>query len=363
MKDDFYKDMNHKRADDEKPDKTDSKNSNKDGEKQTLSRSARHKNKDNQKEGNPKKNNSAKEKKNKNEDSLTDKIQAYFSSENNQKRKAAFIGTLKGYQSRIKNELKVSKEKLGGIGSQTKTKANAKKKNGDNQGRKLPWILSLLVLIPITLLLAFLIFSNFWPSLDDEIELASSESEETNEAEEENNNTAEFNAELEEQKKEHERRLAEGRNNTSSSEDLEVNYSEEELEALESESRTAIQDKEAGESSSNDQESTEDSDTEENSTESETANEDSQTEDSTNNENTTETNTETNQETETADQETEENQTTNANASHTVTTEDNLYRIAIQYYGDGSSENVQRIREANGISENEISVGQQLIIP
>ena len=362
MKDDFYKDMNHKRADEEKPDKTDSKNGNKDGERQTLSRSARHKNKDNQKEGNPKKNNSAKEKKNKNEDSLTDKIQAYFSSENNQKRKAAFIGTLKGYQNRIKNELKVSKEKLGGIGNQTKAKANTKKKSDNNEGRKLPWILGLLVLIPITLLLAFLIFSNFWPSLDDEIELASSESEETNEAEE-NNNTAEFNAELEEQKKEHERRLAEGRNNTSSSEDLKVNYSEEELEALESESRNAIQDKESDESSSNDQENTEDSNTEENSNESESASEDTQTEDSTNNENQTEANTEANQETEVANQETEENQTTNANASHTVTTEDNLYRIAIQYYGDGSSENVQRIREANGISENEISVGQQLIIP
>ena len=353
MKDDFYKDMNHKRADDEKPDKTDSKNRKNDGEKPTLSRSARHKNKDTQKESSAKKDKPTKNKNQQNEDSLSDKIQAYFSSDKNKKRKAAFIGTLKGYQTRIQNELKVSKEKLGSIGSQKKTKSKSNTKEDKNKDRKLPWILALLVLIPITVLFAFLIFSNFWPSIDDEIELASSESEESTEAPEEESNTNEFNAELEEQKKEHERRLAEGRNNSSSSEDLEVNYSEAELEALENESRTAIQEKESGESEDSSEESSEEAaseseETEE--TESESNTQTAESDDST-------------ESTETSETETAESESPSANASHTVTAQDNLYRIAIQYYGDGSAANVQRIRDANGISENEISVGQQLIIP
>lgn len=51
------------------------------------------------------------------------------------------------------------------------------------------------------------------------------------------------------------------------------------------------------------------------------------------------------------------------NQSHTVGGSENLYRIAIQYYGSGSPENVEKIRQANGISGNNISNGQQLIIP
>ncbi|MCS4485470.1 LysM peptidoglycan-binding domain-containing protein [Staphylococcus americanisciuri] len=51
------------------------------------------------------------------------------------------------------------------------------------------------------------------------------------------------------------------------------------------------------------------------------------------------------------------------NQSHTVAGNENLYRIAIQYYGSGSPENVEKIRQANGISGNNISNGQQLIIP
>ncbi|UXU56216.1 LysM peptidoglycan-binding domain-containing protein [Staphylococcus agnetis] len=49
--------------------------------------------------------------------------------------------------------------------------------------------------------------------------------------------------------------------------------------------------------------------------------------------------------------------------SHTVSGNENLYRIAIRYYGNGSPENVEKIRRANGISGNNISNGQHLIIP
>ena len=63
-------------------------------------------------------------------------------------------------------------------------------------------------------------------------------------------------------------------------------------------------------------------------------------------------------------QNTQSNQNQNqSQESHTVTGKENLYRIAIQYYGSGSPENVEKIRQANGISGNEISQGQNLVIP
>ncbi|MHC0552351.1 LysM peptidoglycan-binding domain-containing protein [Salinicoccus sp. CNSTN-B1] len=43
---------------------------------------------------------------------------------------------------------------------------------------------------------------------------------------------------------------------------------------------------------------------------------------------------------------------------------DNLYRIAIRYYGEGSKENIDKIREANGgVDDRSLSVGQELTIP
>ncbi|WP_415623821.1 LysM peptidoglycan-binding domain-containing protein, partial [Macrococcoides canis] len=50
-------------------------------------------------------------------------------------------------------------------------------------------------------------------------------------------------------------------------------------------------------------------------------------------------------------------------ATHVVTAKENLYRIAIKYYGSGSPENVEKIRQANGISGNNLSQGQTLVIP
>ncbi|MDN6233007.1 MAG: LysM peptidoglycan-binding domain-containing protein, partial [Staphylococcus simulans] len=49
--------------------------------------------------------------------------------------------------------------------------------------------------------------------------------------------------------------------------------------------------------------------------------------------------------------------------THTVYGKENLYRIAIQYYGEGTPENVEKIKRANGLSNNNISNGQQLVIP
>lgn len=47
--------------------------------------------------------------------------------------------------------------------------------------------------------------------------------------------------------------------------------------------------------------------------------------------------------------------------SHVVKSNETLYRISVNYYGDGS--HVQKIQQANGLSSNEISVGQTLVLP
>ncbi|REB09879.1 LysM peptidoglycan-binding domain-containing protein [Sporosarcina sp. BI001-red] len=47
--------------------------------------------------------------------------------------------------------------------------------------------------------------------------------------------------------------------------------------------------------------------------------------------------------------------------SHTVQPNETLYRISVNYYGSGSG--VEKIKAANGLSSNSISVGQTLVIP
>lgn len=59
----------------------------------------------------------------------------------------------------------------------------------------------------------------------------------------------------------------------------------------------------------------------------------------------------------------EETDEETAGTTHVVTDQDNLFQIAKRYYGDGSAEYVQRIRDANGISGNNINEGQELVIP
>jgi len=47
--------------------------------------------------------------------------------------------------------------------------------------------------------------------------------------------------------------------------------------------------------------------------------------------------------------------------THKVASNENLYRISLKYYGNGTG--VDKIKNANGLSSNEISVGQTLVIP
>ncbi|MEK3934768.1 LysM peptidoglycan-binding domain-containing protein [Sporosarcina sp. FSL W7-1349] len=49
--------------------------------------------------------------------------------------------------------------------------------------------------------------------------------------------------------------------------------------------------------------------------------------------------------------------------THVVAASETLYRIAVNYYGSGSDANLEKIRRANGLSSNNIQVGQKLIIP
>ncbi len=50
-----------------------------------------------------------------------------------------------------------------------------------------------------------------------------------------------------------------------------------------------------------------------------------------------------------------------ATQTHTVAPGENLYRISLKYYKSGDG--VNKIRQANGLSSNEIVVGQTLVIP
>lgn len=54
-------------------------------------------------------------------------------------------------------------------------------------------------------------------------------------------------------------------------------------------------------------------------------------------------------------------ETTTKAKSHIVAANETLYRISVNYYG--SDVGVEKIKKANGLSSNEIRVGQKLIIP
>ncbi|MGN7476501.1 LysM peptidoglycan-binding domain-containing protein [Solibacillus silvestris] len=48
--------------------------------------------------------------------------------------------------------------------------------------------------------------------------------------------------------------------------------------------------------------------------------------------------------------------------THTVQSTDNLYRIALKYYGNGSPAYIEKIKSANNLSSDSISAGQVLVI-
>lgn len=351
MKDDFYKNIKHKRAQSD-TEQSKSKHKNKDKKDQakadeksreeaSLKRSAKYKDRTNE-PSNP----------------FTDKVKVYFNRENFEKGKAFFAGKLSTYNERFSNELKVTKEKWEEFRNRPKNQKAAGRDGGDEDSEAvrnkglIPMIAGGVIIIPVTLILGFVIINNFWPS-NDGMELATDEQQETGEVPEAEDE--ELSEELEEQRFEMERRMAESRDSEEgtaseneeeeasesgeeaavegdlASENVEAVYSEDEISILDDIAGDAIEEKESGEDTGDAAESGEEEDTEADESTEEEAEDDAGTE--------------------------------SAGATHTVGPDDNLYQIALRYYGSGSPENVQRIRDANGISGNGISEGQELIIP
>lgn len=65
-----------------------------------------------------------------------------------------------------------------------------------------------------------------------------------------------------------------------------------------------------------------------------------------------------------AEQKKEQEEKASASKTHTVQAGETLYRIAVNNYGaSGASAGVEKIKQANGLSSNEITVGATLILP
>lgn len=377
MKDDFYKDIEHKRA---SKDIDETKNDPpEDEQNQTMKRSDRHraklekeKEKDRQKQAAK---SNADEQKAGPFAGIGQKLSAYFNRENIQKGKVFFAGKFSSYNKRFKDELKVSKSKLAALGSKSKNSKTAGATQEKDERKKgiFPIIIGGALLLPLTIILFVMIISNFWPSGENGTELAGGE--ENTEETSSDQTDEKVNKELEAEKAEKEKELAEKRENNSESEsdsssdaasdedlgtgDLAFDYSEEEQSELEDAAKDAIDKKESGEDSGSDsseEESTEEQ-TEEETTEEPT---EEQTEEQT--EEPTEEPTE-EQTSEPAQEEEPSEESPSGSSSHVVSPEDNLYRIAIRYYGSGSAENVRKITEANGVSPATLTVGEELVIP
>lgn len=341
MKDDFYKDIEHKRASKEEKDKSTKKHSeeNKTSDK-TFSRSERHKPKDRDKsKSSGPQNERLKE--------WRQKFNSNINRETLEKGKTLFVGKLSSYNNRVRDELKVSKEKLSKV-----RPARKQRKDGGEDGRRdgfAPTLIAGILILPVTLILGVLIISNFWPTEDTSVDIADNTEEVTEEAPEETEEAPSegVDEDLQDQKAALEQELAESRNETDG-EDLgtgsvEFEYSDEQQSELEAAASTAIEDKESGEAA--------DSSTSVVETPEET-------------EDTPEAESETEETPEETEEETTEEAPENSGGStHVVSAGDNVYRIAMRYYGSGSAENVSKILEANGVSADSLSVGQELVIP
>ena len=362
MKDDFYKDMEHTRR--EKKNEASNRRRRRTKVDPELSRSAKYKVEDKKQNNSTKKasvkntsttNKNKQTNKNNKNNTQNKKTQKFKNEQNDTKKKLPAGVTLTGlatgakksiltardkYSKQLDSELGESKDKLKGLKSTMLTGLRS-----DKNKRKLRGLL-LLILIPTTLLFAFMIVSNFWPEAEDYT--ADNSGQETEQVD--NSDKREINKEFEQKKAELEKEFAaldkkssdKSSNSSNDKQSAAREYSDSEKESMKSEADKAIEEKKSQNSSTKSSESNSEATTKvdtDTSTESESDETESDTE---------------------SDSETNKDEAT---AVHVVNGKDNLYRIAIQYYGSGSEENVQKIRDANGISGNEISVGQELIIP
>ncbi|CAD2075719.1 LysM peptidoglycan-binding domain-containing protein [Phocicoccus pinnipedialis] len=359
MKDDFYKDMEHTRREQNKD--TPNRRKRRTKVDPELSRSAKYKDEDIKTKKTSKKSsvkntppNSTNKQVTKEKRRNLQKHSNNVTEEKDNKKKLAANVSLASlatgakkslltakdkYSKQLDDELGESKDKLKGLKATMLTGFRS-----ENNKRKIRALL-LLILVPITLLFAFMIISNFWP---EEKDYTAVNNGSINTEQKETTGKREINKEFEQKKSELEKEFAARdkeksevtpeSNNNSSTQEAVREYSDSEKESMTSEANKAIEEKKKQDKESSKSESEEITEKEKESEKAEVEEEPK------------------------VDEQPEEDVDV-VNAVHVVNGKDNLYRIAIQYYGSGSEENVQRIRDANGISGNEISVGQELIIP
>lgn len=318
MKDDFYKDIQHKRTDTNKDERT-RRRSRKNKVDEQFSRSAKY----NREENKTVKNENKKENEPKKDDDKS-VIAAIL---------ASFKSTSSKYGDQFSKEMQQSKSKL----KEFKNKHLNTQSIKNNKNKKSLLVL-LALLIPLTLVLGVMIVSNFWPSGDgiDEQSVASDKKEE---------NTRQIDKEFESKKAELEKQFAKNKDSNSNKKskdnkdgekvasnkdgNLPAKYSEEQIASLEKLGQSVISSKKESDVKKAEQKAAEERERE--------------------------------RQAEEAKKKEEEEK--KVGATHVVTAQDNLYRIALKYYGAGTEENIQKIRSANGISGNNLTVGQELIIP
>lgn len=270
-----------------------------------------------------------------------------------------FVSTkLSAYNTQLKKENKILKEKF------TNFRSGNREQN-DNQDRKrpiIPIIVTGILLLPITILLAFLLITNFLPDETDTNRIASNDATEDTEEESTDEETDTEDSETisdetdvatDDEEDEESTDVAEEIPEQTEEPEIQTtaDYSSAQRQQLQRAAQNAVNEKNAELAERREQEAL---------ARQRAAEEEARRQAQAQQEQEQEQEQENEEETEDTDSE----ETPSAGGQvHTVTGEDNLYRIAIQYYGDGSAANIQRIREANGISGDNLEVGQTLTIP
>lgn len=284
------------------------------------------------------------------------KFSKYVNKDKLDKGKKFFSGKLSSYNTQLKHENKILKEKFTSFRS-----GESRQERDPNQKRPIiPIIVTGILLLPITILLAFLLITNFLPDESDMNRIASNDAtddtEEIDRADEETGDGDTDVAVVDDEDDVQDVDVSEDIPEQDQDEEIlsVADYSTTERQQLQRAAQAAVNEKNAEIALVREREAAERArqqraeearqqqagQTEE-TEEEDTAAEDTDTEDTTG----------------------DSEPPTAGNAVHVVSGEDNLYRIAIQYYGDGSAANVQRIRDANGLSGDNLSLGQELIIP
>lgn len=334
MKDDFYKDIEHKRTSQSKKEKSSKDHPSSGEESGKLSRAERHK---------PKEKGGQKLAAGDRFKAWSGKFSKHINKEGLDKGKTFFAGKLSSYNRRFKDEIKVSKEKLSELRARKDQPAENQKTGRDK--RLVPAIIAGVLILPVTIILGVLIISNFWPT-DDGAGGVADNGEETAEETAETPSEA-TDEELEEQKAEMERELAESREETGQDDlgtgAVEIELSPDEEAELEEAAATAIEEKESGETAGSSTSIVEEPETLQEEETEEAPEESGQ---------------------ESSETSGEPEAESSSGTVHIVRAEDNLYRIAIRYYGSGSSDNIRKIQDANnGVDADSLTVGQELVIP